>query len=246
MARARTLNEIIAEVRQRSDMVNSDFVTDAELTRYINESISELYDMLIAAKGQEWFIREYTLTTLVNQDAYEIPEAEDFYILLGVDLNNSGSETPTPLRPYMLDERHDRLHYDARPYLYQNSTNLRYRLSGTVKATAPGIGTYNHRITFKPSPPAGLSITLLYIPHAPVLVTGATDKWDGFNGWEEYVVVDSAIKCLEKEESSTIALERRKERLIQRINGLASAHDDGFPERVTDVTGRIVNYPYDV
>ena len=59
-------------------------------------------------------------------------------------------------------------------------------------------------------------------------------------------VVDSAIKCLEKEESSTVALERRKERLIQRINGLASAHDDGFPERVTDVTGRIVYFPYDV
>ncbi len=245
MSRTRTLNELIAEVRQRSDMVNSDFVTDAEVTRYINESISELYDMLITAKGQEWFIREYALTTLASQDSYEIPAAEDFYILLGVDLN-SGAENPSPLRPYMLDERHDRAHFDTRPFLYQNGTNLRYRLSGTVKATAPGIGTYNHRITFKPTPPAGLNITLLYIPHAPVLVTGATDVWDGFNGWEEYAIVDSAIKCLEKEESSTVALERRKERLIQRINGLASAHDDGFPERVTDVTGRIVYFPYDV
>jgi len=245
VSRTRTLNELIAEVRQRSDMVNSDFVTDAELTRYINESISELYDMLIVAKGQEWFIREATITTLADQDSYEIDTTHDFYLLLGVDLN-SGADTPTPLRPYMLDERHDRTHYSARPSAYGNTTNLRYRLSGTVKSTAPNIGTYNHRITFKPSPPAGLSVTLIYIPHAPVLATGATDVWDGFNGWEEYVVVDSAIKCLEKEESSTTALERRKERLIQRINGLASAHDDGFPERVTDVTGRFVYFPYDV
>ena len=137
----------------------------------------------------------------------------------------------------MLDERHDRAGL-RRFTRYGNVPNMRYRLSGTVDETT---GVYNHRISFSPKPSGATNIKLLFIPHAPVLDNDA-DVWDGFNGWEEYAVVDSAIKCLEKEESSTVALERRKERLIGRIEGLASAHDDGFPERVTDVTGRWFNY----
>ncbi len=215
-------------------MVNSDFVTDAEILRYVNESISELYDMLITAKGQEWYIRTYTFPTADGVADYVIPEVENFYLLLGVDVD-SDTDTPFPIRPYMLDERHD-LTQGSR-FLYSGRIpNMRYRLSGTVIAD----GTYTHQISFTPTPTSVRSIQLLYIPHAPefLIANVATDKWDGFNGWEEYVVVDSAIKCLEKEESSTVALERRKERLIGRIEGLASAHDDGFPERVTDIAGR--------
>ena len=64
MARTRTRLELRDEVRQRADMVYSDFVSDSEINRYINESISELYDMLIAAKGQEWYMRTYTFPTV--------------------------------------------------------------------------------------------------------------------------------------------------------------------------------------
>lgn len=231
----------MSEVRQRADMVNSDFVTDAEILRYVNESISELYDMLIAVKGQEWYIRTHEFPTVADQADYEIDPTHNFYLLLGVDAD-SNTDNPYPIRPYMLDERHD-LTQGSR-FLYSGQVpNMRYRLSGTVAAD----GTYKHQISFIPTPTSVRTMKLLYVPHAPefTLANIATDKWDGFNGWEEYVVVDSAIKCLEKEESSTVALERRKERLIGRIEGLASAHDDGFPERVADIAGRF-RYRYDV
>lgn len=239
MARVRTRAELREEVRQRADMVNSDFVTDAEINRYLNESISELYDMLISAKGQEWYIKSIDFSTVAGVSDYDILETDNFYLLLGVDAHPDTTNA-TPLRPYMLDERHDvtDLHNLARA---GEIPLMRYRLSGTVDTTT---GVYKHRISFSPTPGAVVPIRLLCIPHAPEL-DNDTDVWDGFNGWEEYVVVDSAIKCLEKEESSTVALERRKERLIGRIEGLASAHDDGFPERVTDVTGRL-RYRFDV
>ena len=232
MSRTRTRLELRTEVRQRADMVNSDFVTDNEINRYLNESISELYDMLISAKGQEWYIKTLTLNLVSGQADYDILETDNFYLLLGVD-GDAQSDSPFPLRPYMLDERHD-LTELRRLTRYGNVPNMRYRLSGTIDETT---GVYKHRISFSPVPDSGTTVRLIYIPHAPVLDNDA-DVWDGFNGWEEYVVVDAAIKCLEKEESSTVALERRKERLIERIEGLASAHDDGFPERVTDVTYR--------
>lgn len=238
MARTRTLLQLRDEVRQRADMVNSDFVTNDEINRYLNESISELYDMLISCKGQEWYMERHTFPTVANQQDYLIdPVAVPFYMLLGVDADMGGS-TPIPLRPYMLDERHDRgLWYAGSGWGYLE--RARYRLSGSVDQTT---GVYQHRITLKPAPTAsGTNITLLYIPHAPVL-DNDVDVWDGFNGWEEYAVVDAAIKCLEKEESSTVALERRKERLMERIEGLAASHDNGFPERVVDVTGRMAYF----
>ena len=46
-----TLTQLIAAVRQRADFVNSQFVTDAELTSYINQSYFELYDLLIQKYG---------------------------------------------------------------------------------------------------------------------------------------------------------------------------------------------------
>ena len=240
MARTRTLLQLRDEVRQRADMVNSDFVTDAEINRYLNESISELYDMLIAVQGQEWYVRTHDFSLAANTDTYTIPENEDFYLLLGVDAD-AGGLAPVPLRPYMLDERHDRIRgVSGYTGLYRGLSRLRYRMGGTINVTT---GVYEHQITIKPKSAAGGDYTLIYIPHAPVLDNDA-DVWDGFNGWEEYAIVDSTIKCLEKEESSTIAQERRKERLIGRIEGLASAHDDGFPERVTDVTRRWPYYGY--
>lgn len=235
MARTRTLLQLRDEVRQRADMVNSDFVSDAEINRYLNESISELYDMLIAVQGQEWYVKTHDFTMAAGADTYDIHPDHDFYLLLGVDVN-AGGPTPIPLQPYMLDERHNRSRdFPVYSGIYRGVARLRYRMGGTIDELT---GVYQHQITIKPTSSAsGRDYTLIYIPHAPVL-NNDVDVWDGFNGWEEYAIVDSTIKCLEKEESSTLAQERRKERLIGRIEGLASAHDDGFPERVTDVTRR--------
>jgi len=70
-------------------------------------------------------------------------------------------------------------------------------------------------------------------------LTGSIVQVDGrtYNGWEEYVVVDAAIKCLNKEESDTSILFARKQALIDRIENMAANRDSGEPEQVTDVSG---------
>ena len=321
MARIRTLAELRSEVRQRADMENSQFVTDAEINRYVNESISELYDLIIENAGQEYFLVTHTFPTVPNQDTYFLPS--DFYVLKGVDADLGGPE-PYPLRPYMLDDRHQNQYFSR--FGWGRFGNVQYRLLGqsyydtdpTAKSGDPGLllgtiatasagpivtvtladnaptnhfyagqqvdffqtsispntflqtetvlgttrgangswsliisaavplfgpgdtihlgnqGDYVPRIRFTPEPTGSTDVTAWYIPHAPEL--GAdTDVWNGFNGWEEYVVVDAAIKCLEKEESDTQVLELRKQRLVMRIQSLAASCDQGFPERVTDV-----------
>ena len=87
MARTVTLASLQAQVRQRADMLASSFVTDDELAEYINQSVAELYDLLVQT-DEDFYTRglEQTVTT----PAIALPA--DFYKLRGVDARVSGNE----------------------------------------------------------------------------------------------------------------------------------------------------------
>lgn len=60
---------------------------------------------------------------------------------------------------------------------------------------------------------------------------------DGISGWEEYVVIDAAMKACIKEESSTAQeLMAEKMAMKERIQSTAADRDAGLPSRVTDST----------
>jgi hypothetical protein len=132
------------------------------------------------------------------------------------------------MRPYSSWDRNRGDSYDSWDYFF----SPRYRLEGTRDST----GAYTNQIRFTPAPDGSTDIRIWYIPRSPEL-TADSDKLQGFNGWEEYVVIDAAMKMLEKEESNTEALVLRKNRIIQRIYSMAQARDYNFPEQVVDVTG---------
>src|ERR1700738_1086535 len=77
-----SLGTIRATVRQRTDKVNSQFVTDAELNGWINTSTQELYDLLIGAYGEEYFFTvPYFITTDGSNDKYNLPDGSATYTL---------------------------------------------------------------------------------------------------------------------------------------------------------------------
>jgi hypothetical protein len=55
------------------------------------------------------------------------------------------------------------------------------------------------------------------------------------SGWEEFIVVDAARKMLQKEESSTVGIERDLKRLRERIEEMAQNRAWASPRRITDV-----------
>jgi len=57
---------------------------------------------------------------------------------------------------------------------------------------------------------------------------------DGVSGWTEYIIVDAAIKCMQKEESDTSVLMAQKQALIARIEAAAANRDAGNPAVVSD------------
>ncbi len=205
-----TLLTLRTRVRSRADMVAQlAFLPDAELNEFINASAQELHDLLIATFSGDYRHSTSTPTIVAGTEAYNL--ASDFYKLLGVDCVVSGKTVS--LKPWTWGERHT----------YRSATGQipRYRIE-------------NSQIRFLPAPRSVLTITIHYAPPFVVLAADG-DEVNFPNGWEEYIVIDAAIKCLVKEESDTSALERAKGAKIAQILASAPIRDQGAPPSAVDV-----------
>lgn len=214
MARTFTLSGVRTKARRRAGMESASaqlFITDAELNEYINDSYTELYDLLCSSGGQEYFLSTSTISVTSSTDVYALPA--DFYRLLGLSANVA-TGNPYPLRPFNFNER------NAYPRGGWGASRMQYRVRGS-------------NIQFIPYPTASITLTLYYIPACPVL-TDVSVAQDGVNGWDELLSIDAAIKCLAKEESDASLLMAQKDRLIARIIANAPNRDASTPERVTD------------
>jgi hypothetical protein len=224
MSRVRTLTNLIADTRQRAGMESSQFVTDAEVTEYLNQSIAELYDLVLAARGEEYYSASGSFSTSPGIQTYSLPAS--FMQLLGVDVTLGG------------------VTFTITPYNFAARNAFNQWRAWTAMAWGPGQAVYYRlqasNISFIPTPTGVYTVNLWYVPCATRL-SGPGDTFDGFNGWEEYVVVDAAMKCLEKEESDVSQLAARKMSLTARIQGMAGNRDAGNPETVSDVMGRTGN-----
>lgn len=215
-----TLTTLIENSRRKADMVGSTFVSDAEVTDYINKSIGELHDILVGAYGEDYFVTSAIFTS-TGAASYVITAApvsiSDFYKLKGIDIDDGGQWMT--LRSFMFNERNRRQPV-ASGSLYDN---YRYRIAGT-------------RIYFEQNniPPTGTRFQVWYVPLPATLSSGA-QTLDGVNSWDEYVALDVGIKCLVKEESDISALMAQKQAVLKRIVEMAPNRDAGEPQRVTDV-----------
>jgi hypothetical protein len=223
---AATLLQLRTQVRQVANMETSQFITDSELTSYVNLSAFELYDLLVTHYGDDFYVADpYTFTTDGTNDHVALPA--DFYKLLGVDISLGGNQWDNV--PKFSVAGRNKYSNPTGGILYGYRNNIRYRLSGS-------------KLWLTPLPKAGQQLRIFYIPRwTPLSADG--DTFDGISGWEEYVIIDSAIKCLQKEESDVSALMAQKQGLIMRIEAAAANRDAGTPARVADVFGMDGDYP---
>ena len=226
-----TESALVARVRQRADMEENYFVSDLEVQTYINVGLSELHDLLIQTYGQDYYISSKTVTTTSGIDTYPINDstssydiaATDFYKLRGIDAKLNGNIWST-LIPFNFNERN--LNQQGSITNVWGLTNTRYRLVG-------------EDLVFTPSPNSSIDIKVWYIPTAQqfssVTPATSTTTFDDINGYAEYVIIDAAIKCLQKEESDVQVLLAQKTAMKRRIEVAASNRDAGSPLSVSDV-----------
>ena len=209
MASNITLLDLRNACKDRADMQNSNFITDDEWNRYINSAAKELYEILIL-KGLQYTTTTDTISLNGTDDTYDLPS--NFFKLVGVD-HNINNET-YPMEEYTFQNRN--------LYNQQNTQRyLRYRLVG------------EDMIRFNPKPNAQ-EITIWYDPVLATL-SDDTDTLNGVNGWEEYVIVRSALWAKVKEESETGDLKQDIAFLRDRIETAAENRDLGPAGQVTDV-----------
>lgn len=299
-----TVQDLINQIREEADQQSSGFVSDLAIATHINNSGKELYDLLVSAYGNDYYLAPPANFTTNNiTDRFPLPDgvtqfndpqgnpfvAPAFYKLSGVDLQLGATpQSYVTLRTFPFGERNK----FAVPNFasFYGFTNIRYRLFGTSQ------------IWFTPLPAAGLTLRLWYTPRMPNIVSSVvasgtigtptlttadlltpqvgmnifgpsipdgttitaiptpgtltlsqnltapvvnqvcqmfsyTQTMDWINGWEEYIIVDAAIKILGKEESDATVMGGRKAALLGRIQSIAENRDQGEPARTVDVMG---------
>jgi hypothetical protein len=156
-----SLADLILRCRQRADMINTQFVTDSEITSYLNESLGELYDLIVQNAGQEFFLRRAWIeeTAPANPpdasfNGYMVRDAQDgtyavlppdFYRLLGVEAH-FGDGIPWLMRPYTFTQR---FMNSPRNNSFMKGMDLRYRLGGAINTIADatdgtGVGQFGN------------------------------------------------------------------------------------------------------
>lgn len=212
-----TLGELKTQSRQRADMEHSDFVSDSELTTYINHSLAELHDLLIGAYCEDYVMEEYSFIADGTNLSYALPA--DFYHLRGVDVRTNQSGDWATVKRFNFNRRNEQ--QNAFTWNLLGLPYLEYRLVGS-------------NIRFNRIPDANMQIRIFYYPKAVTLVVDA-DTYDDVNKFAEYIVTDVAIKMLQKEESDTQVLMAQKQALKARIEAMAQNRDANEPESVSDV-----------
>lgn len=230
-----SLGSMIASVQRRANIENqTGFITLPELREYLNEALAELWDLLIAARGQEHMRKTQQITTVAGQSSY--PLAADFYELLSLDVQLApGSRLDA--RSYSESERNMFQNYPTWPG-WLLGFPVFYRIQGSPQHA--GANVIEKAINFIPFPQSSLFPVLVnYYPTFPPFATDGTQDsfvYNGVNGWEAFAIWSAVATCKGKlKEDASLAAAKVGE-LRARIKALASDNDAGSAERIKEVS----------
>lgn len=222
----------------RADKLNSEFLTLDEWNSNLNQSIYELYDILVTKFGDDYFLAQPYIFSTTGAEFYPLPDGsatyqyQDLstcpavYKLVGVDCGVAvGNNAWVTLPRFNWIDRNKFIY----PQLQANALgvfNLSYREMG-------------NNLYFIPRPSAGQYISVWYVPVMTQLLLDTDMLSFSISGWSELIIVDAAIKALIKEESFDQAnvLQTTKDRLLNRIETTSANRDVGQPNTVSDTQG---------
>lgn len=231
--RQTTAGTLITRIREMADMETGDlvlgdsFVTDAELLRHLDASYARLWGLMVS-KDPVFAESETILTMDGSNKDWALPA--DFLGIIAVDKKVGGHWIEVPR--YTFRERNLVESDDDRV-----GEPIAWRLVGNSR----DLGTEIVALRFLPIPTNGMSIRVMYTTHSPS-ITSTSDLVYGWNGWDQWIVLDVAIKIRAKEESSTDKLERMQARIFDEISAETELLDME-PVRMTQ-TSRYAEDPY--
>ena len=188
-----TLTQIKASILDLTEMTPSAYAVDAQLTLYINSSLSRVYDLLVK-HFEHYFMAYADITLSTSTDAFALPA--DFYKLVKVVyIAADGTWNPLNLISiHNIDEHH------VGGYTPGSNADLGYMLWSAY--TAP---SWASQIKFSANPVSTSgTMRVFYVPVLADLVAGSdVVRWVCPANWVDFVIFDVAAMMLAKEESDT-------------------------------------------
>lgn len=149
--------------QEASDFENNPAITTEAWNQFINQSYKRLFDLLVAAYGNEYHMAQAYQFTLSNVQMYALPDgspnfrsvtgsiAPKFYKATGVDLQYSASPNGwVTIKNFEWIER-NKFAYPNTTVNWSGYTNLRYRIQG-------------NNLYIVPVPQVGQLAQLWYVP----------------------------------------------------------------------------------
>lgn len=192
MPRRFTMETLVTRCKQRADKENDDSISNAEWKALISESYGELYTA-VAETGMQYFEYVATITT-DGSDSYDEPDDHLATICLDRVIDAAGRRRT--VREIMAQERS--------------------RWAGRSSGEALVFAYVDDQIYLYPTPPAGQTYELLYVPQSPDLSLYAdADIVDVVcPAGEAFIIWHATIPALNKSESDVRLAMAQADRLL--------------------------------
>ena len=220
----RTDAQLISEVRDRSDLGDSQFRTDTQIRRYLNESNRQLTAKLLAIKGSDHLTTKDTIAVSSGTDLYDLPtdcfKPKFFRVTInGVRINIPRAVTDE------LDIENDTAGWSGIGVV------PKHRIRGS-------------QVLFVPTPRASHTVTVHYI-HTAIAFDGADDSaieelsdsadfLQSYWGYEEWILIKAATKVKHDQEEDSSQLLFELQELWSDISKIADDATETEPERIRD------------
>lgn len=234
-----SLGQIRLNAQRRADQVNSSFLSVPEWNENINQSLFELYNLLVGAYEDQFVADPIRFSTNGTSQKFPLPDgatsytngysgstavAPAFFKLLGLDLGvNNGANGWISLKKFNFADRNKYFFPNSNSGIY-GIANMNYRILG-------------NNLLFTPIPSSNLTVQVWYAPRMTMLLRDNDYTTSGVSGYIEYVICDAAIKAMQKEESDISGLLAIKAGIKKELEEIAQNRDLGQPDTISDVRG---------
>ena len=220
MAASVTLAQLRTDARLYADQRDAGsgptiFISDTELTRLVNLKVRELYDLLVEARGGDYYASEAVIAIVAGTARYPLPD--DFYQLLSVTLEWAPQRAELLWPVGTMRQRVPLQNWTQ----WGEREPKGYKLRSTL-------------LELLPMPTGAVQCRLQYVPAFADLIADG-DTFDGINGWEKMCAVGVALEMLAIEKRSNGKLEQAYAEQVQRIETMKSERDAEAAKEVVDV-----------
>lgn len=214
-------NRVRVHADQRTNDETNSFISKTEMNTLLNAELSSLHDELILAYAEEYVVKTYSTEILQLKSEYELPT--DFYRLVNVRIFQGTNDLHSP----------DPWHFNDLPDLEMQELRGGGRCIRDIFCRLQ-----ENRLVLKPSPnnTSAWSLFVVYIPKFKPLVED-TDPYHGINGWEEWAILRTAMKCKAAEDGDVSTLQGLWGLEDAKIQKLKATRNQAKPRAVQDVRG---------